>query len=273
MLSQNTKIINSNKKRSYIFLSLIIVFIIICFALNPKHYMQQTLYGLEVFAKNVFPSLFPFFVFTKILTGLNCVNDFAKHFGGITKKLYNTSGISAYALFMAVISGYPVGAKVVSELYKENKLTKQEVNRVITFTSTSGPLFIIGSVGVGMLNSFKCGLVMLLCHILASLINGLLYRNKDMINKYVLMNEQGKVISDFVMFLSINIANCYSKVCNSVDEKENISNDIRWGAILNCDIEELYLNREIFGDSLLDNIQIKQFFNFICSAISELVNK
>ena len=206
MLTQKSEIIKFNKKIKYIILSFVIIFCIICLSLNPQYYMKQTLLGLDVFAKNVFPSLFPFFVFSKILTGLNCINDFSKHFGNITKKLYHCSGVSAYALFISIISGYPVGAKVVSELYQQQQLSYKEVNRVITFTSTSGPLFIIGTVGIGMLNNFKCGVIMLTCHILASLINGLLYRNKDYNSKDFLTTYQSnfvapdinKVISDSV---------------------------------------------------------------------------
>ncbi len=185
MLTQKYKIIKHNTKIKYVILSLLVLFIIFCFAINPKYYMQQTLNGFNVFLNNVFPALFPFFVFSKILTGLNCVGDFSSYFGKITKKLYNTSGISAYVFFMAVISGYPVGAKVVSELYYEKQLTNSEVNRVICFTSTSGPLFIIGTVGVSLLGSFKCGVIMLFCHIIASLINGLLYRKKDLQNETI----------------------------------------------------------------------------------------
>ena len=214
MLTRKLKIIN-NKKLKYVILSFIVLCCIVCFALSPKYYMQQTLLGLEVFAKNVFPSLFPFFVFSKILTGLNCVSDFARYFGKATNKLYNTSGISAYAFTLAIISGYPVGAKVVSELYEQKQLTQDEVNRVITFTSTSGPLFIIGTVGVGMLNSFKCGVIMLVCHIIASLLNGLIYRNKGVTNKKIYSNYQtdfiapdiNKVISESVFNSIISILN------------------------------------------------------------------
>ncbi len=214
MITQKSRIIKFNKKVVYIILSLIVIFFIVCFALNPKYYMQETLTGLEVFIKNVFPSLFPFFIFSKILTGLNCVEDFARCFQSATRKLYNTSGISAYAFLIAIISGYPVGAKVVSELYASQQLSQDEVNRVVTYTSTSGPLFIIGTVGVGMLNSFKCGVIMLVCHIIASMLNGVLYRKymlkqKNVCIKYksnFVVPDVNKVISDGVYNSVVSIA-------------------------------------------------------------------
>ena len=214
MLTQKNKFIKLNKKAFYVFLSFIVIFLILCFSVSPKYYMQQTLMGLEVFVKNVFPSLFPFFIFSKILTGLNCVEDFAYYLKKITSKLFNTPGISAYAFLMSIISGYPVGAKVASELYTNQQLTSEEVHRVITFTSTSGPLFIIGTVGVGMLGSFKCGIVILICHILASILNGLLYRKYMLKSKPISIQYRNnfttpninKVISESVYNSVVSIA-------------------------------------------------------------------
>lgn len=214
MLTQKSKIIKHKHKFIYFILSLIVIFIIICFALNPKTYMQETLTGLEVFIKNVFPSLFPFFILTKILSGLNCIEDFSHLFGSTTRRLFNTSGISAYAFFIAIISGYPVGAKVVYDLYSSQQLSEDEVSRVVSFTSTSGPLFIIGTVGVGMLNSFKCGCIMLICHIIASIINGLIYRKYRLNNKPIAVKyksnftvpDVNKVISDSIYNSVVSIA-------------------------------------------------------------------
>ena len=274
MLTQKTKNIKHNEKLRYVFLSLLILLVIVCYALNPKYYMQQTLNGFQVFFTNVFPALFPFFVFSKILTGLNCVGDFSMLFKKVTKKLYNTSGISAYVLFMSVISGYPVGAKVVSELYNENQLSKEEVNRVITFTSTSGPLFVIGTVGVSLLNSFKCGVIMLVCHIIASLINGLIYRNKNYkkekietkyannfikpnINKVISESIYNSVISILlvgayivVFFVIISMLNnfCVFKPFIIVFEKFGIDSSIS-NAILNGTVE---LTRGCIDVSMLD---------------------
>ena len=55
--------------------------------------------------------------------------------------------------------------------------SKEEAKKCVTFTSNSGPMFIIGSVGVGMLNNRVCGYIILLSHIIGSVINGLIYRN------------------------------------------------------------------------------------------------
>ena len=62
------------------------------------------------------------------------------------RPLFNVPGESAYAFIMGLISGYPVGAKIVTDLRKTNLCSKDEGERMLCFTNNSGPLFIIGTV-------------------------------------------------------------------------------------------------------------------------------
>jgi sporulation integral membrane protein YlbJ len=78
---------------------------------------------------------------------------------------------------ISAVSGYPVGAKTTAELYENKIISRGQACKITTFTSTSGPLFIIGSVGVGMFNNAKLGYLILICHILGAFINGIIYRN------------------------------------------------------------------------------------------------
>ncbi len=59
-------------------------------------------------------------------------------------------GIGAYAFIMGIISGYPVGAKIVTEFRKNGDCSRAEAERLLAFTNNSGPLFIIGTVGISM---------------------------------------------------------------------------------------------------------------------------
>lgn len=92
------------------------------------------------------------------------------------RPLFNVPGVGAFALSMGITSGYPVGAKVASDLYKDKLCTKEEAERLIAFTNSSGPLFIIGAIGIGMFENQKIGLLLLLTHFLASLTVGLLFK-------------------------------------------------------------------------------------------------
>ena len=138
--------------------------------------MTATLYGLKLFLYNVFPSLFPFFILTRILTNLGVGETISKVIRKPISKLFGTSAIGGYIFALSILSGYPVGAKMVSEYVKNGKITLEEAKKIISFTSTSGPLFIIGTVGAQMIGDVMAGYVILASHVMGAFLNGLLYR-------------------------------------------------------------------------------------------------
>ena len=159
-------------------LSLIICFFILCLVINPQRYIESIFSGMVLFVKNVAPALFPFFFFTKLLTGLGMANSLGKALKRPISKLYNAPGESGYILVMSLISGYPIGAKLISDFYENGNFSVENCKKVSSFTSTSGPLFVVGTVGTLMFTSPKAGYVLFLCHALGALINGLLYRGR-----------------------------------------------------------------------------------------------
>jgi sporulation integral membrane protein YlbJ len=110
------------------------------------------------------------------------VSSAGKFLSPITKKLYGVGGVAGYVYFMSIISGYPIGAKLTSDLYQNNQISSSQAKAISSFTSTSGPLFILGTVGNGLFNDSKLGIIVLISHFISALLNGLLYRNKDKTN-------------------------------------------------------------------------------------------
>ena len=131
--------------------------------------------GLVLWAKSVFPSLFPFFVATELLCQTNFIYILGRSLNRFMKPIFNVPGESAAAVILGTISGYPVGAKVVVNLKNQKIISKIEAERLIAFTNNSGPLFILGTVGIAMLKSPNIGYTLLLSHILASLTVGYLF--------------------------------------------------------------------------------------------------
>lgn len=84
---------------------------------------------------------------------------------------------------MSILSGYPVGAKITCDLYNNKQIDSAQAHRIVAFTSTSGPLFILGTVAIGMFNNLMLGYVVAISHFLGALINGLIYRNYLVIKK------------------------------------------------------------------------------------------
>lgn len=160
------------------FLSAIVFILLICILTNPIKYNASVLEGITLFFVAVFPGLFPFMFLTKLLTSLGAVKKISTRFSPITKFLFNTHGISSYVFLMSIISGYPIGAKLISDLYCNKIITQEDAKKMCSFCTTSGPIFIIGSVGITMFGSAKVGIIIYISHIVSSILCGIVCSGK-----------------------------------------------------------------------------------------------
>ena len=156
--------------------SILILFFIFNIVLNPSKYIAEGLNGLSAWTFSVLPSVLPFIFFTKALSALGQVEKVVRPFAPFSKKLFGTPPISFCTFLMAILSGYPVGSKMISDLYASGKITKVEATRMSAFCSTSGPMFIIGAVGVNMFKSAQIGYILFLSHVFSAFLNGIIFR-------------------------------------------------------------------------------------------------
>lgn len=136
--------------------------------------MNSVRKGLILWFNYVLPALLPFMISINLLKETPFPLMLSKAIGPVVRKLF---GLSSYGIFAAVsgfLSGYPIGAKLVSELYTDKKITKREAQYLLSFTNNSGPLFIIGTVGTGLLKNKSLGIFLLLVHYLSAIIIGLI---------------------------------------------------------------------------------------------------
>ncbi len=169
-----------NKTSDVLTVNNVIVFAVIgliaLFIVKSDKYVETTRQGVAIWATTVLPSLLPFFFLTAILTKTANLSKISKKLNPVSKFLYGADGISLYVRLMSLLSGYPVGAKIICDLYKSGIITEQQAEKYCTFTSTSGPLFIVGAVGVGMYDSKIIGMIILLSHVASSLLTGVIFR-------------------------------------------------------------------------------------------------
>ena len=158
------------------FLIVLLLSVLVLILIKPSVYMDAVLQGGELFLFKVFPALFPFFIITKLLTLLGVGNLISRILDKPLKYMYNTSPIGGYIFVLSIISGYPIGAKLISEFRECGRLSDCEAKNIMSFTSTSGPLFIIGTVGLKMLRNYRAGALILISHMLSAIINGFVFR-------------------------------------------------------------------------------------------------
>ena len=120
--------------------------------------------------------MFPFFVATELLSHTNFTYYLGKLLNKFMKPFFNVRGEGSFAFIMGIISGYPVGAKIAANFRENNVCSKEECERLLSFTNNSGPLFIIGTVGITMFGNSTIGFLLLITHLLASITVGFIFR-------------------------------------------------------------------------------------------------
>lgn len=166
------------KKNLYNFT--ILSFLILClfFILsNPKEIIEAGIFSLEIWKKNIFPSLFPFFILADLLINYGFVGILGNLLKKPAQSLFHLRSVCAFVIIMSLLSGFPSSAKYITKLYHEKIITLKEANHLITFTHFSNPLFILGTI-FSLLNNQKICLCILFAHYGANFILGILLREK-----------------------------------------------------------------------------------------------
>ncbi|MCL2751200.1 MAG: hypothetical protein FWE62_00405 [Firmicutes bacterium] len=158
-----------------ILLALVVTALALLMVFDPSRYMNAAKNGMNVFCVSVLPALLPFMFFAKVLTDLNAGAFFEKTLAKPVKKLFRVPGSAAYIFALSALSGYPVGARLIGEVRAKGGLTRAEACRAAAFCTTSGPLFVLGTIGAGFLLSPRAGTCIFAAHILAALVNGFIF--------------------------------------------------------------------------------------------------
>jgi len=156
----------------FIFLTLLAL------TLNPIKYSAVCYSGIRVWAITVLPALLPFIFLTTLICALQNLNGILKFLNPVCKFLYRENAIFGYVQIMSFISGYPIGAKLVAEFYERGLIDETQAKKISVCASTSGPAFIISSVGGAMLVDKTSGIVLYLCHVLSAVFIGVIYRKQ-----------------------------------------------------------------------------------------------
>lgn len=154
-------------------------FLILCiFFLNylllfPQDALTYARAGLLLWFDTLLPSMLPFFVFSGLLLSTNLLDRLVDRPKAFWKTIFALSPQGAYAWMLGILCGYPMGAKITADLYKEQRISRQEALYLLTFSSYPGPAFLssylctglfqrpdlfLPSCGILYLSSFLCSL-------------------------------------------------------------------------------------------------------------------
>ncbi len=141
----------------------------------PENGLNSARFGLNIWFSSVLPALFPFMAASFLLLETGVVRLISHVFAPVTRFLFFAPGESAYVFLASAMSGYPVGARLSAELYASKQITEAEAQRMIRFTSVSGPVFITGTVCAGLLGLPEAGAYLAAAHYLSAIAVGILF--------------------------------------------------------------------------------------------------
>lgn len=262
-------------KLKQLILPVILVLFTICLIIFSNTNLLAAKSGLVLWANSIVPVLFPFFVATELLSHTNLTYYLGKILNKFMKPIFNVRGEGSFAFIMGIISGYPIGAKIAANFRENNICSKEECERLLSFTNNSGPLFIVGTVGITMFGNSTIGFLLLITHLLASLTVGIVFKFWKYNIKYASPPKNSYVNSKD----NLSLSNLGGIIGNSISSSINTILLIGGFVVLFSVIISILQTSQLFN--VLSNC-IKPFFsllnipadfsNGLISGILELTN-
>ena len=111
--------------------------------------------GLRLWFQNVLPAQFPFMICILLL---------------LKNGLGSGSGSVPSVFLTGILSGYPGGAKSIEVLYRQGRISAKRLQWLMSFCNNSGPLFMVGTIGIGIFGSAAIGYRILITHLLSAVL-------------------------------------------------------------------------------------------------------
>lgn len=142
-------------------------YLLFCALAFPQRTAMSVTSALTLGIKTVVPSVFVFSVAMKMLSPYMC--RVLSRFSLLQKALCVSPG-GLCMIFSGMLSGFPVGAVVFSELYRGGYISREEGISLMPFCNNAGAAFLVGGVGIGMAKSANVGVILLVAQALSSMI-------------------------------------------------------------------------------------------------------
>lgn len=159
----------------------IIIFIILIFIFeiltNSQYIMSSVKTSFDIWKNNLFPALFPMFVFSSILIDFGIIEVIEKSKNKFLNKIFNINSSSIFILIMSIFSGFPSSAKYIKELYEKKLINEYEAEKIILFSHFSNPMFIIGTISLSFLNNKNLCFIIIFSHYIVNILIGIFLRN------------------------------------------------------------------------------------------------
>ena len=178
----------------------------------PSYSLKGAISGLIICGEIIIPSLFPFCVLALFAQKSGITKIISKPFSFFARKLFHLNGEQFSVFLMSFLGGYPVGSRLISELYTTKRIDKIRAQKMLFYCVNSGPAFILIAVGEGVLRRPKSGIYILISNIVASIAIALFAERSTSLSKESENSFDCNIGDSFVSAVSDSVKSMFS-VC------------------------------------------------------------
>jgi len=142
----------------------------------PKPFSEAAFSALEVWAKFIAPTVFPFMIITRLTVHYDALSPFVKILEKLFKRLFGSGKDALYPFISGTLAGYPMGARLLGESCKNNPSLQQKAKTLVLLCINCGPVFLISTVGSGFLNNTTAGFIAFVSQISSAMIISAIYK-------------------------------------------------------------------------------------------------
>lgn len=150
--------------------------LVLSILLFPERAFQSSLGGLTIWWTIVFPSLLPFLMLSELLSGFGAVRGLGTLLEPAVRLLFRLPGIGGWVIAVGAVGGLPLGADAASKLRLEQRVSREEGERILALSHVASPFFILTVLGAGFLHSPEAGAAIAIIHYASAIGMGLLLR-------------------------------------------------------------------------------------------------
>ena len=146
---------------------------LLCF---PKTAAEYAKTGLMLWFNTLLPSMLPFMILSGLLIKTGFLEKLLSFTGKFWEKAFGLTPLGGYGLLMGIFCGYPMGAKTAADLYRNQRISRQEASYLLTFSNHPGPAFLSSYLCTELLHQEDLVLPAYIILYLSSFLTSLLFR-------------------------------------------------------------------------------------------------
>lgn len=123
-------------------LSICILLLLIYMFLEPQGSLEASRRGLMLWFQTLLPTLLPFMILSNLVVRIGVAEKMLTPFSPFFRRFLGLSPAGTYGYLLGLLCGYPMGAKLTADLYREKRISFMEAQYLLTFSNNPSPVFV-----------------------------------------------------------------------------------------------------------------------------------